>query len=499
MSPFIARQDNSLLARRRPASALLRPKINLRLLMCALRLTEGAVMLAAGIAAFRELPSLHAGAGPATAAFVAGFVLALQFLLAERGQSWSDAFLRRSPSSRVLSGVWRTSLPFAASLAISFALFESGSGGLRGPLVAWQETWGLATVAGVAALRGGCSFAIAYWRAQGRLKQIVAIVGTGELAERLIDWVQAWCAETIEVIGVFDDRVNPRTTSPRQRSLLRGTVADLIEMSKQVEVDRVVLALPHAAEQRLMMILGHLKQMPVDISLAPDMIGFAAISRRRGEFAGLPLISVYGRPLEFAQSVMKGAFDRLVAALALAVTWPIFVAAAIAIRLDSPGPILFCQNRYGFGNKVIRVFKFRTMRTELADYSGARQVEPDDPRITRVGLFLRRTSIDELPQLLNVLRGEMSLIGPRPMPMQMRVEDKLNHEIVSEYARRHHLKPGVTGWAQVNGHLGRVATAESLRARVAHDLYYIDNWSLWLDIQILFLTLKVVLRGEGAF
>jgi polysaccharide biosynthesis protein PslA len=178
---------------------------------------------------------------------------------------------------------------------------------------------------------------------------------------------------------------------------------------------------------------------------------------------------------------------------------PSFLALAIAIKLDSKGPVLFRQNRYGFGDRVIGVYKFRTMSAASADYNGVLCHLQNDPRVTRVGHFLRRWSLDELPQLLNVLRGEMSLVGPRPHAISMQVEDRANHDIIPDYALRHHMKPGITGWAQVNGYHGPVATEESLRARVRYDLDYINNWSLWFDLQILLRTVRIVLGQRHAF
>src|SRR5581483_870180 len=174
-------------------------------------------------------------------------------------------------------------------------------------------------------------------------------------------------------------------------------------------------------------------------------------------------------------------------------------ACAIAIKLDSKGPVLFCQPRLGFGDRVIRVFKFRSMYHEAADLACERQSSRDDPRITRVGHFLRKSSLDELPQLFNVLRGEMSLVGPRPHAIAMQVEHRRNEDIVPDYALRHHVKPGITGWAQVNGYNGPVDTIDALRARVAHDLDYINNWSLWFDIRSLLLTIKVFFSQRHAY
>jgi exopolysaccharide biosynthesis polyprenyl glycosylphosphotransferase len=243
--------------------------------------------------------------------------------------------------------------------------------------------------------------------------------------------------------------------------------------------------------------------MPVEISLAPDLVGYNIPCRdadsHPGELGGLPLVEVYGRPLTFGQLLLKGLIDRTLAAAALILGAPLFLALAIAVKLDSKGPVFFRQNRDGFGDRVIGVHKFRTMCVDATDCNGEFQARPNDPRVTRVGHFLRRWSLDELPQLVNVLRGEMALVGPRPHAVSMRVEERPNRDIVPDYALRHHVKPGITGWAQVNGYHGPVATEEALRARVRYDLDYINNWSFWFDFQILLRTLKIVFGQRRAY
>jgi Undecaprenyl-phosphate glucose phosphotransferase len=283
------------------------------------------------------------------------------------------------------------------------------------------------------------------------------------------------------------------------RALPHGTTADLVEMSRLLEIDRIIVALPHAAEKRLLEILRKLHKMPVEISLAPDMVGFNLPAKDQDEFGGLPLLDVYGKPLSFGQTLVKSVFDRIAAALGVVALSPVLALVAAAIKLDSKGPILFRQNRYGFGDRVIGVYKFRTMKAETSDADGEKQTELNDPRITRIGGFLRKTSLDELPQLLNVLRGELSLVGPRPHAVSMRVRQRRNADIVPDYALRHHVKPGITGWAQVNGHHGPVATEQHLHGRVAFDLDYINHWSLWFDIKIIVRTLYVAFSHRAAY
>jgi Undecaprenyl-phosphate glucose phosphotransferase len=309
----------------------------------------------------------------------------------------------------------------------------------------------------------------------------------------------AGCTESVEIVGVFDERAGRGVVGAGLRELPHGTTADLVELSRRLEIDRIVVALPHSAEKRLLEILRKLHKMPVEISLAPDMVGFNVPAKDHEAFGGLPLLDVYGRPLTFGQTLVKSAFDRLAAALGIVLLSPLLLGVALAIKLDSKGPVLFRQNRFGFGDRVIGVYKFRTMKAESADTNGEKQTETNDPRITRIGGLLRRLSIDELPQLLNVLRGELSLVGPRPHAVSMRVKQRRNEDIVPDYALRHHVRPGITGWAQVNGYHGPVDTERHLHERVAYDLDYINHWSLWFDVRILLRTVVIAFGQRHAY
>jgi exopolysaccharide biosynthesis polyprenyl glycosylphosphotransferase len=207
------------------------------------------------------------------------------------------------------------------------------------------------------------------------------------------------------------------------------------------------------------------------------------------------------RPLRRWNAVMKWVEDLLLAGVITLALLPVLGLIAVAIKLDSPGPVIFRQRRHGWNNQEFDVFKFRTMRwePESAKSSELRQTQRDDDRITRLGRFLRRSSLDELPQLFNVLRGDMSLVGPRPHAVNMKTGDQLGHEIIEVYAHRHRVKPGITGWAQVNGFRGATDTADHLRKRVELDIYYVENWSLLFDIKILFMTLIHVIKGKNAY
>jgi Undecaprenyl-phosphate glucose phosphotransferase len=434
-----------------------------------------------------------------TCAFAAAAILVAFAWLTQRDAGTLQKFIHQSRSARLGEIVPATIVLFFATLAIAWATFPADAATRFAAFARWLVVWGGLTLGIMTAGRLTLAALLRGWLSQGRLTLRIAVVGYGVLSQRLIRWLDEFSAGIVDIVGIFDDRAPGRLPQSALTGLLRGTIDDLVEFAKEQEIDRVIVALPHSADERILAILRRLKQIPADIGLAPDMAGFAAAPDRNGEFGGLPLVNVYGHPLRSSQRLVKDCGDRLLAGLALLVLLPGLLAIVIAIKLDSKGPVFFRQRRYGFGGRVINVLKFRSMYAERADYDARQQTRRDDPRVTRVGRLLRRMSADELPQLLNVLHGDMSLVGPRPLATQMRVEERLNHDIVSDYALRHRVKPGITGWAQVNGYRGAVNDAEALRARVACDLSYIENWSLWFDLRILLMTARTTLGGENAY
>jgi Undecaprenyl-phosphate glucose phosphotransferase len=406
--------------------------------------------------------------------------------------------VRRSAALQLLTVLAYMAGPMAALLLICSVL-SWGNPWHSQPILGWLLSWGVTSGAAALTVHAASSPLLRRWRDASLAGHRVAIVGSGEPARRLVDWLQANAADIVEVVGIFDDRRGREPDRVGLSHLICGTTSDLIEYYRQAPLDKIIIALPHHAEARLLTILQRLKQLPVDISLAPDLVGFRVPEAASAEMAGLQMMSLAQRPLRASQRFIKELFDRALAAALLLLISPLMLTIALGVMLSSPGPVCFRQERHGLGNRVIRVLKFRTMRTDKQDLAGAQQTARNDPRVTPLGAILRRTSLDELPQLFNVLRGDMSLVGPRPLPIKMRIQDRLNYEIVAEYAFRHRVKPGITGWAQINGHRGAVETAEGLQSRVAHDLYYIDHWSLWLDLKILLVTGAVCIFGKNAF
>ena len=332
---------------------------------------------------------------------------------------------------------------------------------------------------------------------RGSLRDVVAIVGAGELADRVMQHVKELKSKQLHIAGVFDDRLT------RQQALVNrpcGTVKDLLEVGKTRRIDCVLIAIPEAAEQRLRSLAHELKALATSVAICPQLFAFNVPHHGWAYVGdGLPVALLVDRPLRGWGAVVKRLEDIVLASALLVVSLPIFAVIALAVWVDSPGPIIFRQRRHGWNNRSFDVLKFRTMRWVPSDSLGLVQTSRQDDRVAKVGRFLRRTSLDELPQLFNVLKGDMSLVGPRPHAVDMRTEDRLGHEIVDEYPHRHRVKPGITGWAQVNGCRGATQTAEQVRRRVELDLFYAENWSVLLDLKILLKTLGCVIGGKNAF
>jgi polysaccharide biosynthesis protein PslA len=236
-----------------------------------------------------------------------------------------------------------------------------------------------------------------------------------------------------------------------------------------------------------------------DVCLTTDLAGLTYRYDQFGAVGSNPVISIGETPLKDWQSFKKAGLDYVAGAILVAIFLPVFALLALAIRLDSRGPILFRQPRLGFNNKMFICYKFRTMYANMTDVMAERQATRGDPRITRVGKLMRKFSLDELPQLINVLNGTMSLVGPRPHPPNTKAAGRLFNEVVQQYALRHRVKPGITGWAQVNGWRGETATEEQIKNRVRYDLFYIANWSLLFDIKIAALTILREINSQHAF
>jgi Undecaprenyl-phosphate glucose phosphotransferase len=362
----------------------------------------------------------------------------------------------------------------------------------------WALVWILSTLSLFVIQRGIVRYVIARWTQRGYLARYVVIVGASEHGEQLIAKLQKSQDRSIAICGVFDDRKSRVPNSVCGYEVI-GDTDELVRLARKFLIEEVIIALPLSASWRLKEIVGKLKALPVDLRVSAETMAENLPLRGLSYVGGVPFLAIADRPLKQWSAVAKWVEDKVLSSLLLLCLTPLMLIVALLIKLDSRGPVLFVQERFGFNNNVIRVLKFRSMYVDRGDLSGAQRTVKNDPRTTRIGRILRSLSLDELPQLLNVLRGDMSLIGPRAHAVTMKAGDQLYPDAIEEYVQRHHVKPGITGWAQVNGYRGEVDTIEKARGRVEHDLFYIDNWSVWLDLKIAALTLLTVLSRQNAY
>jgi len=335
----------------------------------------------------------------------------------------------------------------------------------------------------------------ALWQSTGRLTYRLAVVGDSGAARDFIAAIdRRGDAARISVTRIYDDRPLSNITDIRFGGPIRSLATE-----GAAGVDGIVIALPWRDATRITEISHRLCETVADVWILPEPGGPADLLRGTHLVPGARVLPIAPAPLRGRRGILKRAEDIVLASLLLFIAAPVMVLCAIIIAFDSPGPVMIRQRRFGYGNVAFQVFKFRTMYFDPADLSGIRPTVKGDKRVTRVGRILRATSIDELPQLLNVLLGDMSVVGPRPHPVDMMVEGQYYHELVPLYLIRHRMKPGITGLAQINGYRGLVDTKEKALKRLEYDLTYIDGWSLGLDLKILLRTIVKEFSGSGAF
>ena len=363
----------------------------------------------------------------------------------------------------------------------------------------WFGIWFGGGFAAIALLRTALMFKVRRWALEGRLERRAVIVGGGRSAEELIGALEAQPMNDVRICGIFDDRSNDRSPPMIAGYPKLGTVAELVEFGRLARIDLLIVSLPITAEERVLQLLRKIWVLPVDIRLSAQSNKLRFRPRSYSYVGAVPFLDVFDKPIADWDGVTKRVFDIVLSSLGLVLLSPVLLATAIAIKLDSKGPVIFRQKRYGFNNEVIDVLKFRSMYADQADAAAKTVVTRGDPRVTKVGRFIRKSSIDELPQLVNVLRGDLSLVGPRPHAVNAHTHDRLWDEVIDGYFGRHKVKPGVTGWAQINGWRGEVDSDEKIRRRVEHDLYYIENWSVLFDLWIVLLTPIRLLNTENAY
>jgi putative colanic acid biosynthesis UDP-glucose lipid carrier transferase len=327
--------------------------------------------------------------------------------------------------------------------------------------------------------------------AQGIEKKVV-IAGANDLGRRLAATVAAMPLLGQRVVGFFDDRSAERVHGIDNNL---GGISTLPDYVRAQGVDIIYIALPMASQPRILRLLEDLRDTTASIYFVPDIFVFDLIQARVDSIGELPVVAVCETPFYGFNGVLKRCSDIVLATLILAAISPLLLAVAAGVKLSSPGPVLFKQRRYGLDGRRIVVYKFRSMSV-LDDGEVVRQATKNDARVTRFGAFLRKTSLDELPQFINVLQGRMSVVGPRPHAV---AHNEMYRKLIRGYMIRHKVRPGITGLAQVNGYRGETETVEKMKARIEYDLMYLRNWSLVLDLQIILKTLLVVLKKQNAY
>ncbi len=402
------------------------------------------------------------------------------------------------PSLRSTVVQWRK---LFKALSITFLVLPGAAFLVQVPLftpagaIIWYYLAGVATMVS----RLGVSKVIEYWTNAGRLVRRTVIVGGGADAEAAISALQASGTNHLQILGVFDDRDDDRSSDSLAGIPKLGNFEQLSAFCRNAGVDMLIVTVPSAAEDRLLQIIRKLFALQVDIRISALSSKLRLNARAYTYIGNVPMLAVMDRPLTDWDRAIKNIEDRVIGALLIFALSPFMALTALAVRLDSKGPVLFKQKRFGFNNELIEIYKFRSMYVDQSDATASKLVTKDDSRVTPIGRIIRKTSLDELPQLFNVLKGEMSLVGPRPHATAAKAESDLYQSVVDGYYARHRMKPGVTGWAQVNGWRGETDTHEKIQRRVELDLAYIDKWSVAFDLYILALTPFALLNSKNAY
>ena len=424
--------------------------------------------------------------------FAASFVVFVSIILLDRAELYEI--------SAIMGSIWRfdglliavgTSFLFFLSIAFSFNSMEIYSN-------RWLVSFFALSFFGIWTSRIVLRSGFQVLGERGVVGRAIAVLGTGEQSERFLAQLNRIQPDFTYFAGVFE--TDPSSGPGKQEvqgHRVVGNLDSLVEAARLGEVNDVVLAMPWSAENKILQVTERLKELPVNVFVSMDLVGFKLDFRPTIDNASnLPMFEVVHKPISGWNSILKRIEDLTLGIGALIVLSPLLLLIAILIKIDSPGPVFFRQARLGFNNQRFDIYKFRSMYHRDIPEKRVKQASRGDPRITRIGRFIRRTSIDELPQLFNVIGGSMSLVGPRPHALSHNEEFE---EKVRGYMARHRVKPGITGWAQVNGLRGETDTLEKITARTEHDIYYTDNWSLMFDFRILMLTVVSVLFHKEAY
>jgi putative colanic acid biosynthesis UDP-glucose lipid carrier transferase len=392
----------------------------------------------------------------------------------------------RNLSNLALRSLAAWTCVFALGILLSFLNHQAGAVSRL-----WAGVWFCGAAIGLVGLRLAAYTALRAARDRGLDRKRVLMIGFGTLGHDLWHRVEKTRSAGYEITGIYVDTKEQLPTPVRRVNAL----ADISAFVRQNEIREVWLALPVESGQAVREVMFHLRHDLIDIRWIPDVMSVELLGHRVEEFLGVPAIELNSLPAAGIRGVAKEIFDRVFAFGVLLALTPLFLVIALLIKTTSRGPVFFTQSRLGVDGKVFQVYKFRSM-TVHQEHGVVTQATRNDARVTRVGAFLRRTSLDELPQFINVLRGEMSVVGPRPHALEHNEQYK---EIVARYMMRHRVKPGITGWAQVNGFRGQTDTVRKMRDRVEFDLYYIQHWSFLMDLRIIARTAVSGWTGKNVY
>ena len=473
------------------AQRLSRTPINPALLGFILFLVDVGLVTLAGLICHLLLPDATLPEEARNGGVVLGALAVAMFARLLGGYGFRQ--MRSAP--RALLGA---TVALALGLTTVYALLIA-AGVRSGAIEPWLVLWFATALGLILAARVAMHLRIMDLVRTGRLEHRIVLVGGGEDIVPLLTEINKERRRGRRFCGFFDERMDARSPSVVAGHHKTGDVDDLVEFARLAKIHTVIITIPNASQQRIRELLARLFVLPVDIRVLEGAEIPEFSHQRRSQIGPFRLIEIYKPPLGGFAAFRKRVFDVVFASFAIVVFAPVMAVIALAIKLDSRGPVLFRQMRHGYNNKPIAVLKFRSMYVEQCDPTAVKAVRRGDARVTRVGRFIRRASIDELPQFFNVLMGSLSLVGPRPHATSARTGDIVYDQIADAYSARHKVKPGITGWAQINGWRGEMNSSEKIMKRVEHDLYYIEHWSLWLDLKIMLMTPWSLVTTKNAY
>lgn len=413
---------------------------------------------------------------------LAFFVSSSLYKYVDPYRTWRTGQLRKVARDIVLG--WLLSMTVLALIGVSSGMLVHYD---RNVLLAWCIGTPLVLILGhLAVLKLGAA------PVEGQ-KTSVVIIGANDVSVRFAATINRHESQVMAVHGYFDDRADERRPSNMTYPML-GRMSDIPSYVRQHNIKMIVISQPISAQPRIMNLLEELEDTTASVYFLPDIYIFDLMQARFASLGGMPVIGIRESPFTGFNSMIKRISDIVLALIIQIMLTPIMLTIALAVKLTSPGPVIFRQRRYGLYGEEILVYKFRSM-TVAEDGAKVVQATKGDQRLTKIGGFLRRTSLDELPQFINVLQGRMSIVGPRPHAV---AHNEQYRKLIKGYMLRHKAKPGITGWAQVNGLRGETDTLDKMQARIQYDLDYLRNWSVWLDMWIIVRTVLVVLKRENA-